>query len=116
VYCKGKLGQWTGGLVTLFGALGNRMSSSNTYFVILLVQTLLMKSVTIQIPDSVEINESDLKFSVAAHLYEQRKVSLGEGAMIAEASKRYFIENLGRVGVSIFNFGPDELLEEIANA
>ena len=96
--------------------LVGRKAYSDTYFVILLIQTLLVKSVTIQIPDSVDINESDLKFSVAAHLYEQGKVSLGEGAMIAEASKRYFIENLGRFGVSIFNFGPDELLEEIANA
>ncbi len=75
-----------------------------------------MKSVTIQIPDNLEVNEIELKLSVAAHLYEQGKVSLGEGAMIAEVSKRFFIENLGKFGVSIFNYGLDELLEEIANA
>jgi predicted HTH domain antitoxin len=75
-----------------------------------------MKSVTIQIPDSVEISEQDLKFRVAARLYEQAKVSLGEGAMIAEVSKRFFIENIGKVGVSVFNYSPDDLLEEIANA
>jgi predicted HTH domain antitoxin len=75
-----------------------------------------MKSVTIQIPDSVEISEQELKFRVAARLYEQAKVSLGEGATIAEVSKRVFIENIGKVGVSIFNYSPDDLLEEIANA
>jgi predicted HTH domain antitoxin len=75
-----------------------------------------MKSVTIQIPDSVEISEQDLRFRVAARLYEQAKVSLGEGAMIAEVSKRFFIENIGKVGVSVFNYSPDDLLEEIANA
>ncbi len=75
-----------------------------------------MKSVTIQIPDNLEISEPDLKFRVAAHLYEEGKVSLGEGAMIAEVSKRYFIENLGKFGVSIFNYGTDELLEEIGHA
>jgi predicted HTH domain antitoxin len=87
-----------------------------SYFVILLLQAFFMKSITIQIPDTLEVDEKDLKFSVAAHLYEQGKVSLGEGAMIAEASKRYFIENLGRFGVSLFNYGSEELLEEIANA
>lgn len=75
-----------------------------------------MKSVTIQLPDNVEISEQDLKFRVAAHLYEQRQVSLGEGAMIAEVSKRFFIENLGKFGVSVFNYDTDDLLEEIANA
>ncbi len=77
---------------------------------------LSMKSVTIQLPDNVEVSEQSLKFRVAAHLYEEGKVSLGEGAMIAEVSKRYFIENLGKFGVSIFNYNTDELLEEIANA
>ncbi len=75
-----------------------------------------MKSVTIQIPDNLEISEQDLKFRVTAQLYEERKISLGEGAMIAEVSKRFFIENLGKFGVSIFNYSPDELLEEISNA
>ncbi len=75
-----------------------------------------MKSVTIQIPDNVEISEQDLKFRIAAHLYEGGKVSLGEGAVIAEVSKRFFIENLGKLGVSIFNYSTDELLEEIGNA
>lgn len=75
-----------------------------------------MKSVIIHIPDNVEISEQELKFRVAAQLYEERKVSLGEGAMIAEVSKRFFIENLGNLGVSVFNYSPDELLEEINNA
>lgn len=75
-----------------------------------------MKSFTIQIPDNLEIAEQDLKFCIAAHLYEEGKVSLGEGASIAEVSKRYFVENLGKYGVSIFNYGEDELLEEIKHA
>jgi predicted HTH domain antitoxin len=75
-----------------------------------------MKSVTIQLPDNLEISEQDLKFRLAAHLYEEEKVSLGEGAIIAGVSKRYFIENLGKYGVSVFNYGEDELLEEIGHA
>ena len=75
-----------------------------------------MRSVTIQIPDNVEISGQDLKFRLAAHLYEEGKVSSGEGAMIAGVSKRYFIENIGKYGVSIFNYSEAELLEEIAHA
>jgi predicted HTH domain antitoxin len=75
-----------------------------------------MKSVVIQIPDHLEISEQDLKLRVAARLYEEKKVSLGEGAMIAGVSKRFFIENIGKFGVSVFNYEPDELLEEIKHA
>ena len=75
-----------------------------------------MKSVTIQLPDNLDLSEDDLKFRVAARLYEEGKVSLGEGAIIAGVSKRFFIENLGRVGVSVFNYNSDELLEEIGHA
>jgi predicted HTH domain antitoxin len=75
-----------------------------------------MKLVTIQIPDNLEISGQEVKFRLAAHLYEEGKVSLGEGAMIAEVTKRYFIENLGKYGVSIFNYGEDELMEEIGHA
>ncbi len=75
-----------------------------------------MKTLTIQIPDDAGIKENELKFRIAAQLYSEGKVSLGEGAIIAEVSKRYFIENLGSFGVSLFNFGTDELLEEIKNA
>lgn len=86
------------------------------FFVISFFEIQTMKSIIIQIPDSLEISEQDLKLRLAAHLYEERKVSLGEGAMIAEVTKRYFIENLGKFGVSIFNYGEDELLEEIGHA
>lgn len=86
------------------------------FFVILSYTKAKMKSVTIQLPDNVEISEQDLKFRIAAGLYEEKKVSLGEGAMIAEVSKRFFIENLGKYGVSVFNYSPDELSEEISNA
>ncbi len=33
-----------------------------------------MKSFTMQIPDSVEISEQNLKFRVAAHLYEDYQI------------------------------------------
>jgi predicted nucleic acid-binding protein/predicted HTH domain antitoxin len=75
-----------------------------------------MKSVTIQIPDNLEISDQDLKLCLASALYQEQKVSLGEGAMIAEVSKRCFIENLAKYGVSLFNYDANELLEEIKHA
>lgn len=75
-----------------------------------------MKPVIIHIPDNLNIPDDELRFRVAANLYEEGKISLGEGAIIAEVSKRFFIENLGKFGVSVFNFSADELLDEIAHA
>ena len=75
-----------------------------------------MRTVTIQIPGNVELSEKELKFRVAARLYDERKVTLGEGAIIAEVSKRNFIEHLADVGVSVFNYDSDDLLEDIAHA
>ena len=75
-----------------------------------------MKTLTAQIPDDVDIEEKELKFRIAAQLYSEGKVSLGEGAIMAEVSKRYFIENLASVGVSLFNYGAEELIDEVKNA
>ncbi|HEX5153231.1 MAG TPA: UPF0175 family protein [Parafilimonas sp.] len=75
-----------------------------------------MKTLTMQIPDDVDIEEKEFKFRIAAQLYREAKVSLGEGAIMAEVSKRYFIENLASVGVSLFNYGSDELIDEVKNA
>jgi len=36
--------------------------------------------------------------------------------MIAEVSKKYFVETLGKYGVSIFNYDENKLLEEIKHA
>jgi len=37
-----------------------------------------MKSVTIHIPDNLKIAEQDLKFHIAAQIYEEGKVSLAK--------------------------------------
>ena len=75
-----------------------------------------MKTLTVQIPDDVDIEEKELKFRIAAQLNSEGKVSLGEGAIMDEVSKRYFIENLASVGVSLFNYGAEELIDEVKNA
>ena len=47
---------------------------------------------------------------VAGVLYEKGKLSAGEAAEIVGASKRTFIEFLGKYGFSIYSYTSEELL------
>ena len=66
-----------------------------------------MKTLTINVPDSV--NETDVKMQLAAQLFEKGVLSSGQAADLAGISKREFIENVGKYGVSIFGETPDDL-------
>jgi predicted HTH domain antitoxin len=50
----------------------------------------------------------------AVTLYELRVVSLGIAARIASLSVSEFIDALGRAGVSVFQYSPEEVLAEAA--
>jgi predicted HTH domain antitoxin len=75
-----------------------------------------MKSFLVELPEALEIDTLDVKFIIASKLYEQGKLSLGEGAKTVGVSKRTFVELLGKYNVSVFNYGIDELEEDIRNA
>ena len=75
-----------------------------------------MKSLTLNIPEGVDINESELSMLVACELYEQGKLSLGQAAEVAGVSKRVLAELLGRYNVSIFNYHATEITRDAANA
>ena len=75
-----------------------------------------MKKYTINIPDSVELDEKDFILFVAAQLYEKGKMSLGQAAELAELSKRAFLEILGKYNVSVFNYPASDLQRDIRNA
>lgn len=66
-----------------------------------------MKTLTLKLPDSVD--EMDVKMQLAAHLFEKGILSSGQAADLAGVSKRAFIENVGKYGVSIFG----ESIEDI---
>jgi predicted HTH domain antitoxin len=59
-----------------------------------------MKTLTFNIPDSVD--EIDVKMQLATHLFEKGIMSSGQAADLAGVSKREFLENAGKYGVSIF--------------
>ncbi|MBK6484882.1 MAG: UPF0175 family protein [Chitinophagales bacterium] len=75
-----------------------------------------MKSMTVNVPENFAMNEQELSFFLAAKLYEQRMLSMGRAAEMAGLDKRTFIENVGKYGVSIFNYTVEELKEELENA
>jgi predicted HTH domain antitoxin len=75
-----------------------------------------MKSISINLPDFIDLNEKEIKLLIATKLYEEGKLSLGEAAQLAELSKRAFIEILGRFDVSLFNYNAEELRNDVKNA
>jgi len=75
-----------------------------------------MKTISIKLPDSVNMDIKEVKFIIASRLYEQGQLSLGEAAEVVGVSKRTFIELLGDYGVSVFNYGPEELESDYNNA
>jgi len=59
------------------------------------------------------LSEDEAKLLLAVKLYEVSKVSLGQAAKLAGFSKRTFMEVLGRYHISIFDYSPDDLRQEI---
>lgn len=75
-----------------------------------------MKSLTLEIPDTIEVEKSEILMVLAGRFYEQGRLSLGQAAEFAGLSKRAFAELLGKYNVSIFNYSADELERDVRNA
>jgi len=56
----------------------------------------------------------ETKLLLAIKLFEAGTVSLGQAAKTAELSKRSFMEILGRHGVPVFSYSPEELRSEVS--
>lgn len=75
-----------------------------------------MKVLTINIPDTLDIDNRELLMLLASKLYEQGKLSLGQAAEMAGFTKRTFAEILNKYNVSIFNFPVSDLNNDVKNA
>ena len=75
-----------------------------------------MKTITLSVPDNLDIDNKELVTLLASKLYEQGKLSLGQAAELAGLTKRTFAELLNRYNVSIFNFPSSDLSSDVANA
>ena len=75
-----------------------------------------MKTLTLNLQDSLDLDNSDLSMLIATKLYEQGKLSLGQAAELAGLTKRTFAELLAKYEVSIFNSPASDLAKDVANA
>jgi predicted HTH domain antitoxin len=75
-----------------------------------------MRTIQLNIPDSIDKNDNELAMIIASKLYEDGTLSSGQAADLAGLTKRTFIELLGKYGVSIFSTSVEDLESDIANA
>ncbi len=75
-----------------------------------------MKTVTLNLPDTVDVETSDVLRMVAARLYERGTLSLGQAADLAGMPKWEFAEILGEYDVSLINYPASEIAEDFRNA
>ncbi len=75
-----------------------------------------MKVLTLNIPDSLDLDNKQIAMLVASKLYEQGKLSLGQAADLAGLTKRTFAELLGAYEVSIFNYPASDISSDVTNA
>ncbi|AXJ02525.1 putative antitoxin, contains HTH domain [Cyclonatronum proteinivorum] len=75
-----------------------------------------MKTLTINIPNTADIDDKEAKMSLASKLYERGKLTLGQAAELAGYPKETFMELLADYNVPLINYPADELDEDIDNA
>jgi predicted HTH domain antitoxin len=75
-----------------------------------------MKTLMINLPDTVDFDDKDALMTIASRLFEKGKLSLGQAAELVGLSKRAFMEILGSYGVSVFNYPSSDLDRDVDNA
>ena len=75
-----------------------------------------MRTLKLNIPDSLEIDDIEISMLVATRLYEQGKLSLGQAADIVGLTKRAVAELVGKYNVSIFNCPASDMHNDVRNA
>ncbi|MEM9151308.1 MAG: UPF0175 family protein [Cyanobacteria bacterium P01_F01_bin.3] len=72
----------------------------------------MSNQLTIQLPSDIQAQEA--RFLLAAKLYETGRLSMGQAAELAEYSKSTFMELLGKNGIAVFDYPPEDLAKEMA--
>lgn len=75
-----------------------------------------MKTLILNIPDTLDISNYEVEMILATQLYQSSKLSLGQAAEVAGLTKKAFVELLGKNEVSIFNFPTSDLVYDVSNA
>ena len=74
-----------------------------------------MNQITINVPEGLEMNIFELSMILASKLYDEGKLSSGQGAEMAGLSKRTFIELLGKYNTSVIGYNFGELEKDLEN-
>lgn len=80
-----------------------------------------MKQITLEYPDDLELAvltteeelQAQIRLMAALKMFELGKLSSGKAAALAGMSRVAFLEQCGLYGVSIFNYSPEELENEL---
>ncbi len=75
-----------------------------------------MKTIELNFPDSIEIDNKELSIFIIAKLYEARKISIGQAAEMAGVSLSDFMDTLFEYNISVFNYSASELASDVKNA
>ncbi len=75
-----------------------------------------MKTLTINIPDNLELSDREAKMLLASRLFEKGRLTIGQAAELVGLSKRAFLEILADYGVSPFNYTTSEIENDLINA
>lgn len=75
-----------------------------------------MKTISLNIPDSLDMDDREAKMLFASQLYEKGKLTLGQGAEMVGLSKSTFMELLVHYDVSLINHSVTDLDSDIENA
>ena len=74
-----------------------------------------MRTVTLKLPDNIDLNEKEISIMLAAKLYDLGKMSLGQAANLVDLNKEEFINELGKYNVTVFGETLEELEQELKN-
>ena len=75
-----------------------------------------MKTILLNIPDSVDLDDREAKMLLASRLYEKGKLTLGQASELVGLTKSTFMELLADYDVPFINHSSSDLDNDIANA
>ncbi len=75
-----------------------------------------MKTLTLHIPDTIDLDDKEAAMLIATSMYEKGKLSLGQAAELVGLTKQAFTELLSKYGVSVFNYPVSDLSRDVKNA
>ena len=74
-----------------------------------------MKSITLNIPDKINVTPFEVSMIVAVKLYDDGRLTSGQAAELAGLTKRTFLEILGKYNISVFGYDISEVEKDLLN-